>query len=88
MGKFFLICLSPSASRSAGDRRLCHQLVTVMRLRRHDVCRDGTDAARKMETVAFAHLRQVRQKGRLQRPRGEDAPKPDKVTACLATTIA
>ena len=47
----------------------------------------GTDAARKMETVLSPTSAKFAKKAGSSASRGEDAPKPDKVTACLATRL-
>jgi hypothetical protein len=47
----------------------------------------GTAAARKMETVLSPAFTKFAKKPGSSASRGEDAPKPDKVTACLATRL-
>ena len=78
-GKILLDHYRYKRGRSAGDERLCHQPVTAMRL---------PTARPKAPATLSCLLAKVAKKG--QAPAylgGKIAPKPDKVTACLATRL-
>jgi len=73
-GKILLDHYRYKRRRFAGDERVCHQPVTAMR--------------RAMKWRCSVFLPSSLKKGRLQRFSGERfAPKPDQVTACLATRL-